>query len=133
MQANHAAFAVKTLEGSVGTVDEGDDDLAFTGGSRALDQDVVAGDDVLVAHGVATDFEGEDLAVADDVGERDAFRGLNSLDWLAGGDSTHEGEAIGAFFAAARGKDIDRTTAIVGSLEKTFVLQIRNVLVHGGE
>ena len=90
LQADHAAFAVEALEGGVGAVDEGDDDLAFAGGAGALDQDVVAGDDVLVAHGVAAHLEGEDLAVADDVRERDAFGGFDGFDGLAGGDAAHE-------------------------------------------
>ncbi len=133
LKADHAAFAVKALEGGVGAVDEGDDDLAFAGGAGALDQDVVAGDDVLVAHGVAANLEGEDFAVADDVGERDAFRGFDGFDWLASGDSAHEGQAIGAFFAAAGGKDVDRTAAVVGALEQALVLEIGDVFVHGGE
>src|SRR3981189_3273894 len=63
LQADHAAFAIEALEGGVGPIDEGDDDLAFAGGAGALNQDVVSGDDVLVAHGVAAYFKGEDLAV----------------------------------------------------------------------
>jgi len=133
LQTDHAAFAVETLEGGVGAIDEGDDDLAFAGGAGALDQDVVAGDDVLVAHGVAAYFKGEDLAVADDVGEGDALRGFDGFDGLAGGDAAHEGQAIGALFAAASGKDIDGAAAVVGALEEAFVLQISDVFVHGGE
>lgn len=67
LEADHGALTIETLEGGVGTVDEGDDDLSLAGGVGALDEDVVSGDDVLVAHGVATDFKGEDFAVANDV------------------------------------------------------------------
>src|SRR3982074_1213011 len=77
LQADHAAFAIEALEGGVGAVDEGDDDLAFAGCGGALDQDVVPGDDVLVAHGVTAYFEGEDLPVADDVRQRDALRSFD--------------------------------------------------------
>ena len=133
LEADHAAFAVEALEGGVGAVDEGDDDLAFAGGAGALDQDVVAGDDVLVAHGVAADLEGEDLAVADDVAEGDALGGLDGLDGLAGGDAAQQGEAIGAFLAAADGQNVDGTAAIVRALKQAFVLQIGDVLVDGGE
>ena len=99
MQTDHGAFAVETLEGGVGSVDEGDDDLALAGGAGPLDQHVIPGDDVLVAHGVATDFEGEDLAVADDVAERDGFGGFDGLDGLAGGDAAEQRQAFEAFLA----------------------------------
>jgi len=133
LQADHAAFAVKALEGGVGAVDEGDDDLAFAGGAGALNQDVVSGDDVLVAHGVTAYFEGEDFAVADDVRQRDALCGFDGFDGLAGCDAAQQGQAIGALFAAADGEHVDRTAAVVGALKQTFVLQIGDVLVHGGE
>jgi len=42
LEANHAAFAVKALEGGVGAVDECDDDLALAGRTGTLDQNVVA-------------------------------------------------------------------------------------------
>src|SRR5258705_27260 len=122
LQADHAAFAVEAFEGGIGTVDEGDDDLAFTGGAGALDQDVVSGDDVLVAHGVAAYLKGEDLPVADDVGQGDAFRGLDGFDGLSGCDAAQERQAIEALFAAADGENIDRTAAIIGSLKQALAL-----------
>jgi len=133
LEANHAALAVEALKGGVGAVDEGDDDLAFAGGAGALDEDVVAGDDVLVAHGVTANFEGKDLAVADDVTEGDAFSGLDCFNRLACGDATEQRETIGASTAAACGKDVDGAAAIVRTLEETFVLQISDVLVHSGK
>jgi hypothetical protein len=133
LQADHAALAVEALEGGVGAVDEGDYDLAFAGGAGALDQDVVAGDDVLVSHGVAAYLEGEDLAIADDVRQGDAFRGFDGFDGLAGCDAAQEREAVGALFAATDGENVDGPAAIVGSLKQTFVLKIGDVLVHGGE
>jgi hypothetical protein len=87
LQPDHAPFAVEALEGGIGAVDEGDDDLAFAGGACALDQNVVAGDDVFIAHRIAAHLEGEDLAVANDVAEGDAFGSLNGFDGLAGGDA----------------------------------------------
>src|SRR6516162_10223689 len=86
LKANHAALTVEALKGGVGAVDEGDDDLALAGGAGAFDEDVVAGDDVLIAHGVSPDLESEDLAVADDVVEGDAFGSFDGLDGFAGGD-----------------------------------------------
>ncbi len=56
LEANHTAFAVEALEGGVGAVDERDDNLTFPGGAGAFDQDVVARDDMFVAHGVATNL-----------------------------------------------------------------------------
>jgi hypothetical protein len=133
LQADHAAFAVEALEGGVGAVDEGDDDLAFAGGAGTLDQDVVAGDDVFVAHGVAAHLEGEDLAIADDVGEGDTFRGFDGFDGLASCDAAEEGKPVRAFFAAPDGENVDGTAAIVSTLEEAFVLQVRDVFMYGGE
>lgn len=132
LEADHAALAVEALEGGVGAVDEGDDDFAFAGGAGALDQDVVSGDDVLVAHGVATDFEGEDLAIADDVAERDAFSGFDRLNGLACGDASEQGKALSATFGAS-GEDVDGAAAIMRTLQQAFVLQVGDVFMHGGE
>ena len=87
LEADEVAFAVETLEGGVGAVNEGDDDFALAGGAGALDQNVIAGDNVLVAHRVAADFEGEDFAVADDVAEGDAFGGFDGLYGLTCSDA----------------------------------------------
>ncbi|MCU1250910.1 MAG: hypothetical protein JWQ49_3939 [Edaphobacter sp.] len=133
LQSDHAAFAIEALERGVGTVYEGDDDLTFTGGASALDQDVVSRDDVLIAHGVAAYFEGEDLPVADDVRQRDALRGFDGFHGLAGCDAAQKRKAIGAFFTAADGENIDGTAAIVRALKQALVLQIGDVFVHGGE
>jgi hypothetical protein len=133
LETDHAAFAVEALKGGIGAVDEGDDDLAFAGGAGALDQDVVSGDDVLVAHGVAANFKGEDLAIADDIAEGDAFGGFDGLNRPAGCDAAEEGEAIRSLFAAAGGKYVDRAAAVVGALKQPFVLQVGDVFVHGGK
>ena len=133
LEADHAAFAIETLKGGIGAIDEGHDDLAFARGAGPLNQNVIAGDDVLVTHGVAAHFKGKDLPVADDIRQRDAFSGFDRFDRLAGGDAAHQRQAIRAFFAAANGEDINRTAAVVGALEQTFVLEIGDVLVHGGK
>ena len=67
LEADEVAFAVEALEGGVRAVDQGDDDFAFAGGAGSFHEHVIPRDDVFVAHGVTTDFEGVDLAVADDV------------------------------------------------------------------
>ncbi len=133
LETDHAAFAVEALEGGVRAVDEGNDNLALASGASALDEDVVAGDDVFVAHGVAADLEGEDFAVADDVIQRDALRGFNGFDGLAGSDATQQRKTIGPFLPRADGEDVDGAAAIMGALQEPFVLQISDVLMHGGE
>ena len=104
LEADHGALAVEALEGGVGAVDEGDDDLAFAGGAGSFDQHVISGDDVLVAHGVAADFESEDLAVADDVVEGDAFGGFDGFDGLAGGDAAEQGRRSEPFLLERAGR-----------------------------
>ena len=88
---------------------------------------------MLVAHGVASNLEGEDFAIADDVRERDALGAFDGLHRLAGGDAAEQREAVGTFFAAANREHIDRTAAVVGALEQAFVLEVGDVFMHGGE
>jgi hypothetical protein len=133
LEADHAAFAVEAFEGGVGAVDERDDYLAFAGGACALDEDVVSGDDVFVTHGVSAHFKSEDLPIADDIAEGDGFRGLDGFDGLTGSDPSHQGESLEAFLRGARWQDVDRSAAIVGSLEKPFVLQVGDVFMNGCE
>ncbi len=133
LEADHRAFAVEAFEGGLGAVDEGDDDLALAGGAGSFDEDVVSGDDVFVAHGVAADLEGEDVAVADDVVEGDALGVFDGLDGMAGGDASHEGEPVGAFSAGAGGKNVDGAAAIVGALEEALGLEVADVFMDGGE
>jgi hypothetical protein len=133
LEADHISLTVEALEGGVCTVDEGHDDLSLTGGAGSLDQDIVAGDDVLIPHGVAANLEGEDLAIADDVGERDAFGGLDGLYRLASCNAAEEGETVGSLFAGAGGEDIDGAAAVVSPLKQAFVLEIGDVLVDRGK
>lgn len=88
---------------------------------------------MFVAHGVAADFEGEDLTVADDVAEGDTFGGFDGFDGLAGGDASEEGEAVVAFFGRAGGEDVDGAAAVVCALEEALILEIGDVFMDGGE
>ena len=133
LQSDHGAFAIEALEGGVGAVDEGDDDLAFACGAGAFDEDIVAGDDVFVAHGVSAYFEGEDFAVADDVTEGDGFGGFDGLYGLPGGDTPEKGEAVVALFGGAGGEYVDGPAAVVRALEEALVLEVGDVFMHGGE
>ena len=49
------------------------------------------------------------------------------------GDASKERKAIGAFFPAAGWEDVDGTAAVVGTLKEALVLEIGDVLMHGGE
>ncbi len=133
LQADHAAFQIEAFEGGFGSSDEGDDDFSLAGGAGALDENVVAVDDVLVAHGFATNLEGEDFAIADDVAEGDALRVFDGFNGEAGGDAAHEGQAVGGAGAAARGQNIERAAAVVGARDEALVLEVGDVLVDGGQ
>ncbi len=106
---------------------------AFAGGAGTLDQDIVPGDDVLIAHGVAANLEGEDFAVADDVVQRDTLGGFNGFDRATGGDAAQKRKTISSTLTATAGQDIDGAAAIVCPLQKAFVLQIGDVFVNRGE
>ena len=88
---------------------------------------------MLVAHGVAAYFEGEDLTIANDVGERDTLSGFDGFYWLAGCDAAQERKAIGALFPASGREDVDGTAAVVGTLKQALILKIGDVLMHGCE
>lgn len=133
LKPDHAALSVEALKSSVGTIDESDDNFAFPRGSGTFHEDVVSGDDVLVAHRVAANFKCEDLAVADDIAERDAFRCFNGFDWLACSDAPHQWETVRASSRTAWRQHVNRAAAIVCALQKTFVLQVGDVFVDGGK
>lgn len=88
---------------------------------------------MLVAHGVAPYLQGEDLAVADDVVERDTLCRFNGFHWLACGDAAEQREAVRALLGGAGRQDVDRAAAVVGALEEALILQVGDVLVYCGE
>src|SRR6185437_2137386 len=133
LEADHRPLAVEAFERGIGAIDKSNDDFPLPRSTGALDKNVVAGDDVFVAHGVAADLKSEDFAVADDVVERDALRRLNGLDGLTGGDAAHKRKAVGTLFAGAHRENVDGAAAIMSALQKPFVLQIRDVLMHRGK
>ena len=133
LEPDHAAFAIKALQGGVGAVDQCDHDFSLASGASSLDEDVIAGDDVFIAHGVASHFEREDLSVSDDISERDGFGGFNGFDGASGGDASKKREAFKAFFAGSRRQYVDRAASVVGALQQTLVLEIRDVFVDCGE
>jgi len=117
LEADEIAFAVEALEGSVGAVDEGDYDFTFAGGAGSFHQNIISADDVLVAHGVAADFQGVDLTVADDVAKGDGFRGFNGLYRLACGDAAEEREALEALLGGALRQHVNGAAAVVRPLQ----------------
>ncbi len=133
LQADHAAFTVEAFEGSVRAIDKSYDNLAFACRAGPFDENVVPGDDVFVAHGVAPDFESEDFAVADDVREGDALGAFNGFNRLTGCDPAEQRKTVSAFFAVTGGENINRAAAVVRSLEKAFVLKISDVFMYGGQ
>jgi hypothetical protein len=55
-------------------------DLPLARSSGTLNEHVVSIDDVFVAHRVASDLEGENVSIADDIVKRDALGNFGSLD-----------------------------------------------------
>ena len=134
LEANNIIGLIEeALEGGFCAMDQGDDDFSLTSGAGALDEDVVAVDDVLIAHGISADFKGEDIAVSDDIVERDGLRGFRGLNWQASGDATGERQACAGTGAGAGREQIDGATAIVHAVEQPFFLEVGDVLVDGGK
>ena len=133
LKTDHASFAIETLESSIGTVDESYHNLSFPGRPCPFDQNIVARHDVLIAHGVATHLEGEDLTISDDVSERDALGGFDGFHGPSCSNASEEGKPVTTPFGGSSGQYVNRTTAIMGTLQQTFVLKIGNVFMDGSQ
>lgn len=94
LQTHHVSLRVKTLQRGFGTMDEGHDDLALACGSGALNQNIIAIDDVLIAHGIAADFKGEDIFVSNYVAQGDGLEVFSCLDGEPGCDPAGQRQAI---------------------------------------
>ena len=103
------------------------------GSASALDEYVVAADDMLVAHGIAAHFQGKDVAIAHDVVQRDALRLLGGLDGQTRGDAAGQRQAVAGAGARARGQHVDGAAAVVDAVEQALLFQVGNVLVHSGQ
>jgi len=133
LKPDDGAFAVIALQGGLRTAHQGDNDFAGAGRRGAFDEDEVAVKDVLVAHGLAADLEGEDVAIADNVGQRNGLGVFNGFDGITGGNAAGQDQAVDAAAFGARRQDVERAAAIVRAGEEAFVLQVSDVLVHGSE
>jgi hypothetical protein len=94
LQAHLSAFLVEPLESRFGSSDKRHDDFALAGSSGPFDENKIATDDVLIAHGIASDLEGEAVFVSDHIGERNSLRILGRLDGESGCDPSHQGQAV---------------------------------------
>jgi hypothetical protein len=126
-------LGIETLQRGVRAVDEGDNDLSLAGSPGAFDQHVIAVDDVLVAHGIAADFEGEHVAVADNVVKGNCFWILHGFNGHAGCDSACEQESVTGAIAGSGRQDVDGPASIVDPIEEALLFKVGNVLVHGGQ
>ena len=133
LQADYVALGVKAFERRFVSVHESHDDFALAGCSCPFDENVVAVDDVLVAHGVSTHLEGEDIAVADDVVQRDGFGRLDCFDRQTGGNSASEGKLETGAGAGPWRQQVDGSAAVVHAVEHALLFKIGDVLVNGGQ
>jgi hypothetical protein len=85
------------------------------------------------SHGVSADLQGKHFTIADDVTQADAFAGLRCLDRLSGSDPPEQGKAVRSPGFAARRKHVDGAAAVVRPLQQALLLQVGDVLVHGGQ
>jgi hypothetical protein len=96
-------------------------DLPLARSSGTLNEHVVSIDDVFVAHRVASDLEGENVSIADDIVKRDAL----------GSDSAGQGETVTRSIASSRRQNVDGTTSIVNAIEHSFFFEVCYVFVDG--
>ena len=133
LETYDAAFRIEALEGGFGAVDERNHDFPLPGGSGALYEHVIAADDVLVAHGVAADLKGEDIAVPDHVVEGNTFRRFIGFDWQACSNAAGQGQTIAGAGAGARRQNIDGTASVVNTVQHPLLFEVGDVLVDGGQ
>ena len=80
LQPDHGPFNVVPLQGGLTAAHESDDNLPLARSAGVLYQHIIAIHDVLVAHGIPAHLECKNLAVSNDVTQRDAFVGLRRFD-----------------------------------------------------
>jgi len=114
-------------------VDEGDDDLTLPRRSGTLDENVVPIDDVLVAHRIASHLESEDIFGANDIPQRDRFDILRGFHWQSRCDSARKRQSIAGSVSSTWRQDIDGTAAVVHPIQQALLLEICDVLMHGGK
>jgi hypothetical protein len=88
---------------------------------------------VLITHRIASDFQGEDVAIphnivkGDCLGVFDGFHGHTSC------DSAREEQSITGAIARPGGKDVDRPASIVDAVEEALLFKVRDVFMHRSE
>ena len=97
----------------------------------SLHQNIVAVDDVLVAHGVAAYFKGEDIAVAHHIVQRDALRRLEGLDRHAGGDASGQRQPVAGAGSRPGGSTSMERLRLCTRSNMPFLFKVGNVLMHG--
>jgi hypothetical protein len=139
LQPDVVAFAVEALQGGVGSIDEGDDDVSVVRRLQLLDQDVVAVEmasscmESPRTSSTNTSFErtksaSEMVSIA-----------LHGFDGLAGGDAPQQRQhqagvhAHGLLEASLGRQQVDGSAAVVVAGEQSFFLEVGDVLVHRGQ
>uniref|UniRef100_E6QMB6 Uncharacterized protein n=1 Tax=mine drainage metagenome TaxID=410659 RepID=E6QMB6_9ZZZZ len=133
LQADLAALDVEALERCLGAAHQRDDNLSLAGGAGALDQHVIAAENVLVAHRVAANFESEDILVPHHVLERDGLGILRGLNRQSGGDASEQGNLLGLAGAHAFWHQINGAAAVGFAIKQALFLEVGDVLVDGGD
>jgi hypothetical protein len=134
-----AGFAVEALEGGLFAADQGDDDFAGIRDLSLLDDDVVAVEDVVVAHGIALDLKDEAVLATGEVAEGDGFAVFDGFERAAGGDPAGEGQlddvALENLFTDGPWelRDFDGTALIVAAADEALALESGEMFVDGGE
>src|SRR5262249_40393982 len=139
LQADFVALSIEALQGGIRAFDQRHDNVAIVCDFCSFDQNIVTAENGFVLHGISAHFEDKNLFRAHKVGEGNSFGALDSLNRLTGGDSSHERQhhasvdRHGLLHTALGRQQINRAAAIIVAIEQTFFLEVRDVLVYGGE
>lgn len=140
LQANLAArLAEEALQSGVAVTYQGYDDLAGIYDLSLLDDDVVAIENVVVAHGFAADLKDEIILAASEVGEGKRFAIFDCFDGVASGDAAHKRKIGGAagskLIAYGLGElaDFDGAALIVAAANETLLLEGGKMFVNSGK
>src|SRR5580704_2544052 len=139
LQPDVLALTVKAFQRGIAGIDQRDDNVAVVRSLGFLHEHVIAVKDVFILHGFPTHLKHEHVLRAHEIRQRNGLRILHRFNRLTCGDASQQGQhqagihAHGLLQPSLGRHQIDGAAAVIVAREQALLLQIRDVLVHGGQ